>query len=155
YLLSRRQKEGFGGVSTTEQSPRSPSRLKVLSRSLAHRNFRLFFAGQGVSLIGTWMTRVATSWLVFRLTDASVAAFWLGVVGFAGQIPTFLLAPVAGVLVDRWRRYSILVATQVLSMIQSLLLALVVYVDQPAQVILVEVIVLAIFQGLINAFDMP
>src|ERR1700758_2068870 len=67
-------------------------------RALRHRNFRLFFGGQSISLIGTWMTRVATSWLVYRLTKSSLL---LGTVGFAGQIPSFLLAPIAGVIVDR------------------------------------------------------
>src|SRR5437773_2769119 len=83
--------------------------------ALAHRNYRLFFIGQGVSLVGTWMTQVATGWLVFRLTGVD-APFWLGVVGFAGQVPTFFLAPPAGVLVDRWNRHRVLVVTQVLSL---------------------------------------
>src|SRR5277367_1733786 len=91
-----------------------------LGRALRHRNFRLFFTGQGISLIGTWLTKVATSWLVYRLTGS---AWLLGVVGFAGQIPTFLLAPVAGVLVDRWNRRRVLLATQTLAMLQSVLLA--------------------------------
>src|SRR6516225_3254207 len=67
-------------------------------RALRHRNFRLFFVGQSVSMIGTWMTRIATSWLVYRLTHS---ALLLGTVSFSGQIPTFLFAPFAGVLVDR------------------------------------------------------
>src|ERR1035438_606811 len=78
-------------------------------RALRHRNFRLFFGGQTISLIGTWMTRVATSWLVYRLTKS---ALLLGTVGFAGQIPTFILAPLAGVLVDRLDRRKVLVWTQ-------------------------------------------
>src|ERR1035437_2924960 len=89
-------------------------------RAMRHRNFRLFFGGQSISLIGTWMTRVATSWLVYRLTKSSLL---LGTVGFAGQIPTFLLAPLAGVLVDRMDRRKVLVWTQSLAMVQSLLLA--------------------------------
>jgi len=91
-----------------------------LLRALQHRNYRLFFGGQSVSLIGTWITRVATSWLVYRLSGSELL---LGLVGFFGQIPTLLLAPLAGVLVDRWRRHRILVVTQVLSMVQSFLLA--------------------------------
>src|SRR6478735_9200239 len=91
-----------------------------LTRSLAHRNFRLFFSGQSVSLVGTWITRVATSWLVYRLTGS---AFLLGVVGFWGQIPTLVLAPFAGVLVDRWDRRTILLWTQALSALQSVALA--------------------------------
>src|SRR5579863_3289220 len=96
---------------------RAPSTgLRSIGRALRHRNYRLFFTGQSLSLIGTWLTRVATSWLVYRLTGS---AWLLGVVGFAGQIPTFLLAPLAGVLVDRWNRHRLLVATQTLAMLQS------------------------------------
>ena len=91
-----------------------------LTRSLRHRNYRLFFGGQSVSLVGTWITRVATSWLVYRLTGSELL---LGVVGFCGQVPTLLLAPFAGVLVDRWDRHRILVITQALSLLQSLALA--------------------------------
>src|ERR1700761_6668852 len=89
-------------------------------RALRHRNFRLFFAGQSISLIGTWMTRVATGWLVYKITGS---ALYLGVVGFAGQIPTFIVAPFAGVLVDRFDRRKLLVWTQVLACVQSLALA--------------------------------
>src|SRR6202012_668577 len=89
-------------------------------RALRHRNFRLFFGGQTISLVGTWMTRIATAWLVYRLTKSSLL---LGTVSFAGQIPPFLLAPLAGVLVDRWNRRQVLIWTQALSMVQSLLLA--------------------------------
>src|SRR6476620_4119429 len=96
------------------------STLADMGRALRHRNYRLFFFGQGTSLIGTWLTRVATSWLVYRLTGSTLA---LGVVGFAGQIPTFLVAPFAGVWVDRWNRHRVLIATQVLAMVQSTALA--------------------------------
>src|ERR1700756_3810435 len=89
-------------------------------RALRHRNFRLFFGGQSISLIGTWMTRIATAWLVYRLTPS---ALLLGTVSFCGQIPTFLIAPFAGVWVDRLDRRQILVWTQTLSMFQSFLLA--------------------------------
>jgi MFS family permease len=127
----------------------SPSRFSHAWRALRHRNFRLFFTGQSISLIGTWMTRVATSWLVYRLTGS---ALLLGVVGFAGQIPTFLLAPFAGVLVDRLNRRNLLVWTQVLAGIQSLALAALTL----AKVITIhEIIALSAFQGLTNAFDMP
>ena len=84
-------------------------------RALKHRNFRLFFVGQSISLIGTWMTRLATSWLVYRLTGSSLL---LGVISFASQIPTFLLAPVAGVWVDRWVRRRVLLVTQFLAAVQ-------------------------------------
>src|ERR1700722_5396211 len=127
----------------------APSRFSHAWRALRHRNFRLFFTGQSISLIGTWMTRVATSWLVYRLTGS---ALLLGFVGFAGQIPTFLLAPFAGVLVDRLNRRNLLVWTQILAGIQSLALA----VLPLAKVITIhEIIALSAFQGLINAFDMP
>src|ERR1700678_882833 len=96
------------------------SRFAHAWRALRHRNFRLFFTGQSISLIGTWMTRVATSWLVYRITGS---ALLLGIVGFAGQIPTFLLAPFAGVLLDRLNRRNILVWTQALAGLQSLALA--------------------------------
>ena len=116
---------------------------------MRHRNFRLFFFGQSISLIGTWMTRVATSWLVYRLTRS---ALLLGVVGFAGQIPTFLLAPFAGVLVDRLNRRKMLIWTQALAGLQSLALAGLTI----AKVINIrEVLWLSVLQGLINAFDMP
>src|SRR6202051_3424375 len=94
--------------------------LALAVRALRSRNYRLFFSGQIVSLIGTWMTRIATSWLVYRLTGSAVL---LGVVGFASQIPAFLLGPVAGVWVDRWDRHRTIVVTQILSMLQSLALA--------------------------------
>jgi len=123
--------------------------LRVLGRALRHRNYRLFFFGQSISLIGTWMTRIATSWLIYRLTGS---AMLLGVLGFAGQIPTFLLAPLAGVLVDRWDRHRVLVVTQVLAMIQSGLLAA---LSLTGVITVTEVLILSITQGLINAFDMP
>src|SRR3984885_3442846 len=120
-----------------------------MGRALGHRHFRLFFLGQGTSLIGTWLTRVATAWLVYRLTKS---ALLLGLVGFAGQIPTFLFAPFAGVWVDRLNRQRVLVVTQVLAMLQSFALAALTL----AKVITVpEILALSAFQGLINAFDMP
>lgn len=120
-----------------------------MGRALRHRNYRLFFLGQGTSLIGTWLTRVATSWLVYRLTNS---ALLLGLVGFAGQIPTFLVAPIAGVLVDRWNRHRVLVVTQALAMLQSALLA---YFALRHTITVWHVLALAAFQGLINAFDTP
>ena len=85
--------------------------LHLLFRSIKHRNFRLFFMGQGLSLIGTWMQMTAVAWLVWRLSHS---ALLLGLVGFAARIPTFALAPFAGVLVDRVDRYRLVVLTQVL-----------------------------------------
>ena len=118
-------------------------------RALRHRNFRLFFGGQSISLIGTWMTRIATSWLVYRLTGS---ALLLGTVGFMGQIPTFLLSPVAGVWVDRLNRRKVLVWTQALSMVQSLALAA---LTLSHRITIPWILGLAAMQGLINAFDMP
>ena len=120
-----------------------------LTRALRHRNYRLFFGGQSVSLVGTWITRVATSWLVYRLTGSELL---LGLVGFCGQIPTLLLAPLAGVLVDRWQRHRILLVTQVLSMLQSFLLGALTFAGA---IRVWHVLVLQIAQGLINAFDTP
>ena len=118
-------------------------------RALRNPNFRLFFAGQSVSLIGTWMTRIATSWLVYRLTGS---ALLLGTISFAGQIPTFLLAPFAGVLVDRMNRHQVLIATQVLAMVQSFALAA---LTLSHRITMREVLWLSVMQGMVNAFDMP
>jgi MFS family permease len=120
-----------------------------LTRALRHPNYRLFFGGQSLSLIGTWITRIATSWLVYRLTGSELL---LGVVGFCGQIPTLLVAPFAGVLVDRWNRHRILLATQVLSMLQSLALA---GLTLSGRVTVRSILLLQVVQGLINAFDTP
>ena len=118
-------------------------------RALRHRNFRLFFGGQTVSLVGSWMTRIATSWLVYRLTDS---ALLLGMVSFAGQIPAFFLSPIAGVLVDRYDLRRVLLWTQTLAMVQSLVLA---WLTLAHRVNIAEILLLSVFQGLINAFDMP
>jgi MFS family permease len=118
-------------------------------RALGHRNFRLFFAGQSISLIGTWMTRIATAWLVYRLTHS---ALLLGTVSFMGQIPTFLLAPFAGVWIDRLNRRQVLVWTQALSMVQSLALAA---LTLSGRITIPWILGLSVMQGLINAFDMP
>jgi MFS family permease len=118
-------------------------------RALRHRNFRLFFGGQTISLIGTWMTRVATGWLVYRLTGS---ALLLGTISFAGQIPTFLLAPFAGVWVDRLDRRQVLVWTQTLSMVQSLTLAA---LTLSGHITIPLLLALSVTQGMVNAFDMP
>jgi MFS family permease len=129
-------------VATRKERPR-------LTRALRSRNYRLFFGGQSVSLIGTWITRIATSWLVYRLTGSVLL---LGIVGFCGQIPTLLFAPFTGVLVDRMDRHRILVVTQILSMIQSFALAALVFTGQ---ISVAWVLVLQVAQGIINAFDTP
>jgi MFS family permease len=126
-----------------------PGGPAFILRALGHKNYRLFFSGQSISLVGTWMTRIATSWLVYRLTGS---ALLLGVVGFAGQIPSFILAPFAGVLVDRWNRHRLLVATQALALLQSLGMAV---LALSGRIKIWHIILLSIFQGLINAFDMP
>jgi MFS family permease len=118
-------------------------------RALRHRNFRLFFGGQTISLIGTWMTRVATGWLVYRLTGS---ALLLGTVSFAGQIPTFLVAPFAGVWVDRLDKRQVLVWTQTLSMVQSLTLAA---LTLSGHITIPLLLALSVLQGCVNAFDMP
>jgi len=126
-----------------------PTGLTRMFRALRYRNYRLFFIGQGISLIGTWMQQVAISWLVYSLTNS---AFLLGVVAFSGLISTFLLTPFAGVLVDRLDRHRILVITQTLAMLQAFALAAVVLTGTAA---VWNLILLSAALGLINAFDMP
>ena len=128
---------------------RGGTNWRLILRALQHRNYRLFYGGQGISLIGTWMTRVATGWLVYRLTHS---AFLLGLVSFAGQIPILLLGPVAGVWVDRLNRHRVLVVTQVLSMLESFALAA---LALSGTITVLDVILLNLFQGAVNAFDMP
>lgn len=117
--------------------------------ALRSRNYRLFLMGQGLSLTGTWMTQIATVWLVYQLSHSS---FLLGVVGFASQIPSFVLVPFGGVLVDRWNRHRALVITQALAMVQSLSLAA---LALTGTIQIWHIIALSLFQGLINAFDAP
>jgi MFS family permease len=124
-------------------------RLKAFIPALRSRNYRLFFAGQGISLIGTWMTQLATIWLVYSLTKSPLM---LGVVGFSSQIPSFFLTPLGGVFVDRFSRHRILIGTQILAMVQSLALAVLALTG----VIQVwHIIALSLFQGFITAFDAP
>jgi len=126
-----------------------PTGLARVFRALRYRNYRLFFIGQGISLIGTWMQQVAISWLVYNLTNS---AFLLGVVAFSGLICTFLLTPFAGVLVDRLDRHRILVITQTLAMLQAFALAAVALTGTAA---VWNLVLLSMALGLINAFDMP
>ena len=126
-----------------------PTGLSVIFRSLQYRNFRLFFGGQSISLIGTWIQQIATPWLVYHITGS---VFLLGVVGFAGQIPTFLISPFAGVMTDRWNRYHILITTQILSMIQALLMALLFFTGV---IKIWQIILLSLLLGCINACDTP
>jgi MFS family permease len=123
-----------------------------LIRALHSRNYRLFFSGQSLSLIGTWMTQVATWWLVWRLTNS---AFMVGVVNFAGQMPAFVVAPLAGVWIDRLERHRLLVITQVFAMLQSFGLAAVAFANIDKEHKIILLIALCAFQGLINSFDGP
>ena len=163
-LLTVKTASESGKEKQTHESPGSAARLpdkisnprrrggtnwRLILRALQHRNYRLFYGGQGISLIGTWMTRVATGWLVYRLTHS---AFLLGLVSFAGQIPILLLGPVAGVWVDRLNRHRVLVVTQVLSMLESFALAA---LALSGTITVLDVILLNLFQGAVNAFDMP
>ncbi|MGH9142525.1 MAG: MFS transporter [Vicinamibacterales bacterium] len=118
-------------------------------RALRYRNYRLFFGGQIVSLAGSWITTTATSWLVYRLTGS---ALLLGVVGFAGQFPAFLLGPFAGIVVDRMDRRRLLVATQIVSMLQSFGLAA---LTLSGHITVQAILLLNVVQGIVNAFDMP
>jgi MFS family permease len=137
-------------LSVNNQTERETSTgISYAWRALRHRNFRLFFGGQTISLVGTWMTRVATGWLVYRLTGS---ALLLGTVSFAGQIPTFLLAPFAGVWVDRLDRRQVLIWTQTISMFQSLALAA---LTLTGHITIPWLLVLSVMQGCVNAFDMP
>src|SRR3984957_5720693 len=125
------------------------SRIPQMLRALRHRNFQLFFSGQLISLIGTWMDTIAEAWLVYRLTGSSLL---LGTVAFAGQIPVFLLAPIGGMVADRWNRRHIVIATQVSSMILAFILA---FLTITKRITVAEVITLAALMGVVNAFDIP
>ncbi|MBB6611206.1 MFS transporter [Pontibacter sp. Tf4] len=124
------------------------SKIGGMFRALRYRNYRLFFIGQGISLIGTWMQQIALSWLVYRLTDS---VFLLGAVTFSSQIPSFLLGPFAGVIADKFNRRKVLVTTQALSMVQASTLAALVLTET---IEIWQVLSLSVLLGTINAFDM-
>jgi MFS family permease len=126
-----------------------PTGKNLLLPALRSRNYRLFFAGQGISLIGSWMTQIATIWLVYDLTNSPLM---LGVIGFTSQVPSFFLTPFGGVFVDRFSRYRTIIGTQILSMIQSLALAALTFTGA---IQIWHLIALSLFQGFINAFDAP
>src|SRR5215831_14392217 len=132
---------------TAPASPRS--RVATAVRALRHRNFQLFFAGQLISLIGTWMQTVAQSWLVYRLTGSTLL---LGTVGFASQFPVFLVAPIGGVVADRTNRHRIVIATQTASMLLAFILAVLTLTNH---ITVPEIMVLAAGLGVVNAFDIP
>ncbi|HWF84665.1 MAG TPA: MFS transporter, partial [Vicinamibacterales bacterium] len=134
---------------TSPAADRSSGTVAFMLRALRYRNYRLFFGGQVVSLAGTWITTTATSWLVYRLTGSAVL---LGVVGFAGQFPAFLMGPFAGIVVDRWNRHRLLVVTQTMSMLQSFALAV---LTLSGHITVETIVLLSVVQGIVNAFDMP
>ena len=125
------------------------SKLATTLRALRHRNFRLFFAGQLISLIGTWMQNVAQSWLVYRITGSSAL---LGMVGFAGQIPVFLISPLGGLIADRHSRHRTVIATQTSAMILAFIFAM---LTLAGRIQVWHVFVLAALLGVVNAFDIP
>jgi MFS family permease len=140
-----------GAASAMEAAPERVSRWQVAGRALRHRNFQLFFSGQLISLIGTWMQSVAQSWLVYRLTGS---ALLLGSVGFASQVPVFLFAPLGGIAADRYNRRHVVIATQVASMLLAFILAALTLshaIDHRVWMIFV----LAALLGVVNAFDIP
>jgi MFS family permease len=136
-------------VKGAEAASGSGSRWQVAGRALRHRNFQLFFSGQLISLVGTWMQSVAQSWLVYRLTGS---ALLLGSVGFASQVPVFLFAPLGGITADRVNRRHIVIATQVAAMLLAFVLAA---LTLSHKVQVWHVFVLASLLGVVNAFDIP
>ena len=133
----------------TSKNPLSSGGLPQVMRALQHRNFQLFFSGQLISLIGTWMQSIAESWLVYRLTGS---ALLLGAVGFASQIPVFLVAPIGGIVADRKNRHRVVIATQAAAMILASILAL---LTLTGWIRVWHVFVLAALLGVVNAFDIP
>jgi len=136
-------------MAATSAASESGTPIAHVFRALRHRDYRLFFIGQGISLIGTWMQQVAMSWLVYRLTGS---AFALGAIAFASQFPTFLLAPIAGVVADRYRRHRIVVTTQSLALLEASTVAALVLTGT---VQVWHLIALSAVLGTVNAFDIP
>jgi MFS family permease len=126
-----------------------PKGFGLIFRALYSRNYRLFFGGQGISLIGTWMQQIAMSWLIYRMTNS---AFLLGLIGFSSQICSFFFSPFAGVLSDRWNRHHILVATQSLALVQAFILA---SLTLTGTIAVHHLVILSLFLGFVNAFDIP
>lgn len=136
-------------IASPSPAPAGQGRFAALFRSLKHRNFQLFLSGQIVSLVGTWMQTVAEAWLIYRLTGSSVL---LGVLGLVSQIPIFILSPLAGIVVDRWPRRPVIIATQVSSLVLAFTLAA---LALTGQIRVWEIICLATLLGTVNAFDVP
>lgn len=136
---------GVQGSSAEER----PTRISVALRALRHRNFQLFFSGQLISLTGTWMQNIAQAWLVYRITGSSLL---LGSVGFAGQIPVFLLAPLGGIVADRYRRHRVIIAMQCAAMLLAFIFA---GLTLAGSIQVWHIFVLAGLLGMVNAFDIP
>jgi MFS family permease len=146
-MTDREAKTAF----TTE---RRQSRLALAVRSLRHRNFKLFFSGQLISLIGTWMQTIAQSWLVYRMTGSSLL---LGAIGFASQFPVFVMAPIGGAVADRHNRHRLVIATQTVSMILAFILSALVLIKVNGKELIQvwHLFVLSAALGVVNAFDIP
>jgi MFS family permease len=127
----------------------SKSTLRFAGRAFRHRNYRLFFVGQGTSLIGTWMQQVAVGWLVYRLTGS---ASLLGIIGFISMAPMFFMTSIAGVFVDRWDRRHVLLTTNILAMVQAATLAV---LTLSGHIAIWHLLILGFTLGIVNAFDMP
>ena len=123
--------------------------LGIVFRALRYRNFRLFFVGQNISLIGTWMQNVAIGWMVYRMTHS---AAMLGLVGFASQIPSFIITPFSGVYADRWNKYRVIMVCQVLAMIQALVIAL---LTLSGHIAVWQIIALGMTLGIISSLEIP
>jgi MFS family permease len=138
-------------VDPSQDKPPQQDRLSLTTtfRALRHRNFQLFFSGQLISLIGTWMQSIAQAWLVYRLTGSSLL---LGSVGFAGQFPVFLAAPLGGIVADRYNRQRVVIGTQIASMVLALVLAILTLSNK---ITVPEIFWLAALLGVVNAFDIP
>jgi len=142
-------KDSIQQAGSSVATPAAGLRWQAAGRALRHRNFQLFFGGQLISLIGTWMQTVAQSWLVYRMTGSGLL---LGAVGFASQIPVFLVAPIGGITADRMNRQRVVIATQTASMILAFILAALTLTNK---VTVREIFVLAALLGVVNAFDIP
>jgi MFS family permease len=145
--LTGQKNSAAAGEGDTKTS--SPPKWATTLRALRHRNFQLFFSGQLISLTGTWMQSVAQAWLVYRLTKS---ALLLGTVGFASQIPVFLIAPFGGITVDRSNRQRLIIATQISSMMLAGILA---WLTLSGRIQVWHIFVLAAMLGVVNAFDIP
>jgi MFS family permease len=142
-------KRSSSGKEPEHDGREAKSKLPSLLRALKHRNYQLFFGGQLISLVGTWMQSVAQSWLVYRLTGSAVL---LGFVGFSGQIPVFLLAPLGGIVADKYNRHRILVITQTSAMLLASVLTVLTLTNH---IEVWHVFALAAMLGVVNAFDIP